>query len=149
MIGALTSALIISALLTVSSYKKGELVTYISECYYYVGIIFTISMIAVSLLILPFALELMPTNFEVIAFIMCGALAYVGVAAQYQKSEVYKIHYISALLAMICSIGFVCLIQPLILLWSIVLFIGLIDKNRWLLYIELMCLGSVFTALIL
>lgn len=58
--------------------------------------VFTFTLWAVSFLILPFLLSTSTTNTQWLAFISCGALAFVGTACEFQERLTHTVHYASA-----------------------------------------------------
>ena len=116
-------------------------VTCLSDFYYVIGSWFTIICFAVALSVLPIALSM---NDSVVSFLMCGGICFVGAAANYRKKFEHLVHYTAAVVSMVCSVCWICTVNPVGLLGLLITLIGLIDKRRWLLWMEVSCLVSVF-----
>ena len=121
-------------------------VTCLSDIYYVIGSWFTVACFIVALSILPIALLI---NDSVVSFLMCGGIALVGAAANYKDAFAYEVHYGAALVSMICSVMWVWTVDPIGLAGLLVALVGLIDKRRWLLWMEISCFLSVFTVMVL
>ena len=121
-------------------------VTCLSDFYYLVGPWFTIVCFIVALSILPIALTI---NDSVVSFLMCAGIGFVGAAANYRSEFEHTVHYGAALVSMICSVMWVWTVDPIGLAGLLVALVGLIDKKRWLLWMEISCFLSVFVAMIL
>ena len=121
-------------------------VTCLSDFYYLVGPWFTIVCFIVALSILPIALTI---NDSVVSFLMCAGIGFVGAAANYRSEFEHAVHYGAALVSMICSVMWVWTVDPIGLAGLFVASVGLIDKKRWLLWMEISCFLSVFVAMIL
>jgi len=120
-------------------------ITCLSDLYYVIGRWFTLGMIAVAFVVLPFALMVWESVFS---FLMCGGIAFVGVAANYRDKYEYKIHYLSAMVSAACSIVWLSFVSPMSLL-MLVPFLGMAyyDKYRRLLWCEVACFFSVFVTI--
>ena len=116
-------------------------VTCLSDFYYVIGSWFTIICFTMALFILPIALTIKES---VVSFLMCGGICFVGAAANYRKEFEHEVHYGAALTSMICSMCWVISVNPIGLLGCLISLIGLIDKKRWLLWMEIACFTSVF-----
>ena len=121
-------------------------VTCLSDFYYLVGSWFTIVCFIVALSILPIALAI---NDSVVSFLMCAGIGFLGTAANYRSEFEHAVHYGAALVSMICSVMWVWTVDPIGLAGLLVALVGLIDKRRWLLWMEISCFLSVFVAMIL
>ena len=121
-------------------------VTCLSDFYYLIGSWFTIVCFIVALSILPIALTI---NDSVVSFLMCAGIGFVGTAANYRSEFEHEVHYGAALVSMICSVMWVWTVDPIGLAGLLVALVGLIDKRRWLLWMEISCFLSVFIAMVL
>ena len=121
-------------------------VTCLSDFYYMIGSWFTIVCFIMALSILPIALTI---NDSVVSFLMCAGIGFVGTAANYRSKFEHAVHYGAALVSMICSVMWVWTVDPIGLAGLLVALVGLIDKRRWLLWMEISCFLSVFVAMIL
>lgn len=123
--------------------------TCLSDAYYTMKTCFFPCMAIMAVCTLVPALTITPEPFEFVAFLMCGLIAFVGVAGDYKGDESKrKIHVISAYISAICSIAWTTIVCPWSLLWLIIATPAIIDKKMRILYMELACFGMVFTSLL-
>ena len=120
-------------------------ITCLSDLYYVIGRWFTVTMVAIAYVVLPFALDVWDSPFS---FLMCASLAFVGVAADYKAKE-HDLHVIAAATSAVCSIVWVACVEPFSLLALSLSAAGLFDKKRSLLWCELGCFFSVVLAFIM
>lgn len=113
---------------------KLKYITCISDLYYVIGKWFTIIMLILAFITLPFSLEKVNNVFS---FLMCASIAFVGCAAHYKDKFNYPVHYIAACISAISSIIFTIHIQPAYLIILLLCFISFFDKKRWLLWCEI------------
>lgn len=73
------------------------------------GIIFTLFCWVIVGFLLPTWLDNSPENYQFLAFLACGALCFVGTAAQFKEDFVKKVHFISAGISAISAIIWMCL----------------------------------------
>lgn len=122
------------------------MITCLSDLYYKIGVWFTIIMFAIATVTLPFALDVWDSPWS---FLMCGGIAFVGAAPNFKGNE-HDIHYCSALASALCSLVWVANVMPeCFYILFFVLSAVILDTRRWLLYCELGCFTSVYTALLL
>lgn len=123
--------------------------TCLSDAYYTMRTCFFPAMSLMAVCTLVPALTITPEPFEFLAFLMCGLIAFVGVAGDYKGDEdKRKIHVISADISAICSIAWTTVVCPWSLLWLIIAIPAVVDKKMRILYMELACFGMVFTSLL-
>lgn len=115
----------------------------ISDLYYVIGDWFTILMFSIVIWTLPISLFLWD---NVISFIMCAALAFVGAAPHFRLKSERKLHYGAAIISAIGSFIWTLYVYPIAL--SILMafcIISIIDKTRWMLWAELGCFIMIFS----
>ena len=121
-------------------------VTCLSDIYYVIGSWFTVACFIVALSILPLALTI---NDSVVSFLMCGGIALVGAAANYKDAFAYEVHYGAALVSMLASVAWILSVEPIGLLTTLLIAaIGVFDRKRWLLWMEIACILSVIESII-
>lgn len=79
---------------------------------------------------------------------MVTAFSLVGIASDYKSTMFRTVHFVSAIAAGCFSAIFVIKVCPSALLCYLAVTIGLLDKKRWLLWVEIGCLISVFVAVL-
>lgn len=102
-------------------------------------------MCAIAFGVLPVAMERLDS---VVTLLMCGGIAFVGVAADYRDKTEYPIHAISALISGLSSIAWTAMVEPSALLCLLINSLSIVDKKRWLLWLESSCFASVFAGLL-
>ena len=141
----IASASMIIIMLAWATLKNKALPYCISDCYYIIGLPFTIVFATSSWLMLY------PTMLcweSPVTMAMVTAFSLVGIASDY-KGELYRTaHFASAIAAGCFSAIFVIKVCPSASLCYLVVTIGLLDKMRWLLWVEIGCLISVFVAVL-
>lgn len=145
------------ALITLATYIIGiciyskKIPESISETYYLGGgIMFTITMLIVSLLTMIGLLDLSEgSNWQFLSFITSAGILFVGAAPQFKEDFISKVHYGGALSLMVGSqLWVVFLSNPYILLiWVTALIWGWL--KQWLLFLELTCIISLYLGTIL
>ena len=141
----IASASLITIMIVWAMIKNKALPYCISDCYYIIGLPFTI----------VFALSswsmLYPTMLcweSPVTLAMVTAFSLVGIASDY-KGELYRTaHFVSAIAAGCFSAIFVIKVCPVASWCYLAVTIGLLDKKRWLLWVEIGCLLSVFVAVL-
>lgn len=141
----LMSALSVLAMLIWATREIKELPYCLSDCYYILGIPFTIVFCFASWMILYPAMQCWASP---VTFFMVVAFSLVGIACDYKSEWFYNIHYIAALTSGLLSILFVQKVCHEASWCYIIAVIGLLDKRRWLLWVEIGCLLSVFVAVL-
>ena len=141
----IASASLIIAMLAWAAIKNKALPYCISDCYYIIGLSFTI----------VFAISswqmLYPTMLcweSPVTLAMVTAFSLVGIASDYKDALYRTAHFVSAIAAGCFSAIFVIKVCPSASLCYLAVTIGLIDKKRWLLWVEIGCLLSVFVAVL-
>lgn len=123
--------------------------TCLSDAYYTMKTCFFPAMSLMAVCTLVPAIAITPDPYEFLAFLMCGLIAFVGVAGDYKGDETKrKIHIISAYISAICSVMWTAVVCPWSLLWLAALPLAIFDKMMRILWLELMCFGMVFTSLL-
>jgi len=120
-------------------------ITCISDLYYVIGRWFTLMMVAICFVALPFALDAWESVFSLL---MCAGIAFVGVAAEYRDKHVHNIHYISALTSAVASFIWTANVCPLALFSLAFALIAFVDRKRWLLWCEVPCFLMVVVSLV-
>lgn len=141
----LMSALSVIALLTWSTVRNNALPYCLSDCYYILGAPFTIVFGFASWAILYPAIQCWASP---VTFAMVFAFSIVGIASDYKSEWFYSTHYIAALTSGLLSIVFVQKVCPEASWCYIIAVVGLLDKRRWLLWVELGCLVSVYLSIL-
>ena len=141
----IASLSLITIMIVWATSKNKALPSCISDCYYIIGLPFTIA----------FAISswqmLYPTMLcweSPVTLAMVTAFSLVGIASDY-KGELYRTaHFASAIAAGCFSAIFVIKVCPVASWCYLAVTIGLLDKKRWLLWVEIGCLLSVFVAVL-
>lgn len=144
-ITTIASASLIIAMLAWAAIKNKALPYCISDCYYIIGLPFTIVFATFSWLMLY------PTMLcweSPVTIGMIFALSLVGVAADYNDKDYHFEHVAGAVVAALLSAVFVIHINPAALFCYAAVLLGIIDRKRWLLYAELACFSSVWVAIL-
>ena len=141
----IASLSLITIMIVLATIKNKALPSCISDCYYIIGLPFTIVFATSSWLMLY------PTMLcweSPVSLVMLLFFSLVGIASDY-KGELYRTaHFASAIAAGCFSAIFVIKVCPSALLCYLAVTIGLLDKKRWLLWAEICCLLSVFVAVL-
>lgn len=141
----IASASLIAIMLVWATLKNKALPYCISDCYYIIGLPFTIVFASSSWLMLY------PTMLcweSPVTLAMVTAFSLVGIASDYKGALYRKAHFVSAMVAGCLSAVFVIKVCPVASWCYLVVIIGLLDKKRWLLWVEIGCLISVFVAVL-
>lgn len=141
----IASAILIIIMLAWATIKIKALPYCISDCYYIIGLPFTIVFAISSWLMLY------PTMLcweSPLTLAMVTAFSLVGIASDYKCALYHKAHFVSAIAAGCFSAIFVIKVCPSASLCYLAVTIGLLDKKRWLLWVEIGCLLSVFVAVL-
>ena len=141
----IASASLIIAMLAWAAIKNKALPYYISDCYYIIGLPFTIVFAISSWLMLY------PTMLcweSPVTLAMVTAFSLVGIASDFKSALYRTAHFVSAIAAGCFSAIFVIKVCPSASLCYLAVTIGLLDKKRWLLWVELGCLLCVFVAVL-
>lgn len=141
----IASASMIIIMLAWAAIKNKALPYCISDCYYIIGLPFTIVFSISSWLMLY------PTMLcweSPVTLAMVTAFSLVGIASDFKSSLFHTAHFVSAIAAGCFSAIFVIKVCPSALLCYLAVTIGLLDKKRWLLWVEIGCLISVFVAVL-
>lgn len=134
--------------MTLASVKKGELITCISEGWYYIKWLHYALLLVCALSLMPYMISVTDENHQVFAFLTCASLCFVATAPDYNGWE-EEVHFLSA----IACAFFGCIWATHMLPYSIfigvaVASISLFDSKRWLLWCELSAFTMVYSALI-
>lgn len=141
----IASASMIIIMLAWATLKNKALPYCISDCYYIIGLPFTIVFSISSWLMLY------PTMLcweRPLTLAMVTAFSLVGIASDFKSSLFRTAHFVSAIAAGCFSAIFVIKVCPSASLCYLAVTIGLLDKKRWLLWVEIGCLISVFVAVL-
>ena len=145
MIATLISVSLITIMIVWATLKNKALPYCISDCYYIIGLPFTIVFAASSWLMLY------PTMLcweSPVTMAMVTAFSLVGIASDFKSSLFRTAHFASAIAAGCFSTIFVIKVCPVASWCYLAVTIGLLDKKRWLLWAEICCLLSVFVAVL-
>lgn len=141
----IASASMIIIMLAWAAIKNKALPYCISDCYYIIGLPFTIVFATSSWLMLY------PTMLcweSPVTMAMVTAFSLVGIASDYKGALYHTAHFVSAIAAGCFSAIFVIKVCPSASLCYLAVTIGLLDRKRWLLWVEIGCLISVFVAVL-
>lgn len=141
----IASVSLITIMIVWATIKNKALPYCISDCYYIIGLPFTIVFAISSWLMLYPAMLCWESP---VTLAMVTAFSLVGIASDYNDALYRKAHFVSAIAAGCFSAIFVIKVCPSALLCYLVVTIGLLDKKRWLLWVEIGCLISVFVAVL-
>ena len=141
----IASLSLITIMIVWATLKNKALPSCISDCYYIIGLPFTIVFAASSWLMLY------PTMLcweSPVTLAMVMAFSLVGIASDFKSSLFRTAHFASAIAAGCFSAIFVIKVCPVASWCYLAVTIGLLDKKRWLLWAEICCLLSVFVAVL-
>ena len=141
----IASASLIIAMLAWAAIKNKALPYCISDCFYIIGLPFTI-VFAISSWLMLYPTMLCWESPVTLAMVMAFSL--VGIASDFKSSLFRTAHFVSAIAAGCFSAIFVIKVCPSASLCYLAVTIGLLDKKRWLLWVEICCLLSVFVAVL-
>ena len=141
----IASVSLITIMIVWATLKNKALPYCISDCYYIIGLPFTIVFATSSWLMLY------PTMLcweSPVTLAMVTAFSLVGIASDFKSSLFRTAHFVSAIAAGCFSAIFVIKVCPVASWCYLAVTIGLLDKKRWLLWAEICCLLSVFVAVL-
>ena len=141
----IASVSLITIMIVWATLKNKALPYCISDCYYIIGLPFTIVFATSSWLMLY------PTMLcweSPVTLAMVTAFSLVGIASDFKRSLFRTAHFASAIAAGCFSAIFVIKVCPVASWCYLAVTIGLLDKMRWLLWVEIGCLLSVFVAVL-
>ena len=141
----IASVSLITIMIVWATLKNKALPYCISDCYYIIGLPFTIVFATSSWLMLY------PTMLcweSPVTLAMVTAFSLVGIASDYKGALYHTAHFVSAIAAGCFSAIFVIKVCPSASLCYLAVTIGLLDKKRWLLWVEIGCLIGVFVAVL-
>lgn len=141
----IASVSLITIMIVWATLKNKALPYCISDCYYIIGLPFTI-VFAISSWLMLYPTLLCWESPLTLAMVMAFSL--VGIASDYMCALYHKAHFVSAIAAGCFSAIFVSKACPSALLCYLAVTIGMLDKKRWLLWVEIGCLISVFVAVL-
>ena len=145
MIATLISVSLITIMIVWATLKNKALPYCISDCYYIIGLPFTIGF-AISSWQMLYPTMLCWESPVTLAMVMAFSL--VGIASDFKSSLFRTAHFASAIAAGCFSAIFVIKVCPVASWCYLAVTIGLLDKKRWLLWAEICCLLSVFVAVL-
>lgn len=122
------------------------------------GWLFCLMMYAVVLLMMPAWIGMSEgSNFQFLAFLAPASIAFVATAPAFLSSDLEnKVHTISAILAAVCSLAWVCIVTPY--WWSIIAFTGIVAlavtltktlKTAYVYWLETIAFASTFYSAII
>ena len=123
-----------------------------------IGYLFCVMMYGVVALMMPAWISLSEgSNFQFLAFLAPASIAFVATAPAFLSSDLEnKVHSISAMIAAICSLAWVCIITPY--WWSIICFTGIVAlavsltktfKTAYVYWLETIAFASTFYSAII
>ena len=145
MIATLISVSLITIMIVWATIKNKALPSCISDCYYIIGLPFTIVFATSSWMMLY------PTMLcweSPVTLAMVTAFSLVGIASDFKSSLFRTAHFVSAIAAGCFSTVFVIKVCPAASWCYLAVTIGMLDKKRWLLWVEIGCLLSAFVAVL-
>ena len=141
----IASVSLITIMIVWATLKNKALPYCISDCYYIIGLPFTI-VFAISSWLMLYPTMLCLESPVTLAMVMAFSL--VGIASDFKSTMFHTAHFVSAVAAGCFSAIFVIKVCPVASWCYLAAIIGLIDKKRWLLWVEIGCLLSVFVAVL-
>lgn len=141
----IASASLITIMIVWATIKNKALPYCISDCYYIIGLPFTI-VFAISSWLMLYPTMLCWESPVTLAMVMAFSL--VGIASDFKSSLFRTAHFVSAIAAGCFSAIFVIKVCPSASWCYLAVTIGSLDKKRWLLWAEICCLLSVFVAIL-
>ena len=141
----IASLSLITIMIVLATIKNKALPSCISDCYYIIGLPFTI-VFAISSWQMLYPTMLCWESPVTMAMVMAFSL--VGIASDFKSSLFRTAHFASAIAAGCFSAIFVIKVCPAASWCYLAVTIGLLDKKRWLLWAEICCLLSVFVAVL-
>lgn len=116
-------------------FKTKEIPYSISDTYYSLEhkLWFGFTMTATAILLIPALLSATPERYQFTAFLMCGALLFVGAAPNFKAGMDRPVHIVFTTIAVLNSQIWVALTQPyLLLVWiAWILYVGVRLKQVW------------------
>ena len=156
-----TILIIVSLLITVAyltyTFKLFGVTWSISDTYYKLerrkkgtGILFTLWTWTAGLPLLIAWLNLSEPSHQPFAFLACGALMFVGAAAQFKQSLTEMVHYVSAGICVVSALIGSFLQDIGISLLSFAICIGIALKHsKWVTWIEIAALTATYITLLI
>ena len=141
----IASLSLITIMIVWATLKNKALPYCISDCYYIIGLPFTIVFAASSWMMLYPTMLCWECP---VTLAMVTAFSLVGIASDFKSSLFRTAHFVSAIAAGCFSAIFVIKVCPVASWCYLAVTIGLLDKKRWLLWAEICCLLSVFVAVL-
>lgn len=141
----LMSAMSVLAMMIWATVRNRVLPNCLSDCYYLLGVPFTIVFSFASWMILYPAMQCWASP---VTFVMVVTFSLVGIACDYKSEWFYSTHCITALTSGSLSILFVQKVCPEASWCYLIAAIGLVDKKRWLLWVEICGLISVYLSIL-
>lgn len=141
----IASASLITIMIVWATLKNKALPYCISDCYYIIGLPFT-TVFSTSSWLMLYPTMLCWESPVTLAMVMAFSL--VGIASDFKSSLFRTAHFVSAIAAGCFSAIFVIKVCPSASLCYLAVTIGLLDKKRWLLWVEICCFLSVFVAVL-
>lgn len=141
----IASVSLITIMIVWATSKNKALPYCISDCYYIIGLPFTI-VFSISSWLMLYPTMLCWESPVTLAMVMAFSL--VGIASDYKGALYHTAHFVSAIAAGCFSAIFVIKVCPAASLCYLSVAIGLLDRKRWLLWVEIGCLLSVFVAVL-
>lgn len=141
----IASVSLITIMIVWATLKNKALPYCISDCYYIIGLPFTI-VFAISSWLMLYPTMLCWESPVTLAIVTAFSL--VGIASDYNDALYHKAHFVSAIAAGCFSAIFVIKVCPSASWCYLSASIGWLDKKRWLLWVEIVCLLSVFVAVL-
>ena len=141
----IASVSLITIMIVWATLKNKALPYCISDCYYIIGLPFTI-VFAISSWQMLYPTMLCWESPVTLAMVMAFSL--VGIASDFKSTMFRTAHFVAAIAAGCFSAIFVIKVCPIASWCYLAATIGLLDKKRWLLWVEIGCLLSVFVAVL-
>jgi len=149
MIMTITSLACILAIILLASERKGELVSCLSEGWYWLGMLHYFLLMTSACTLMPHMLMVTPSQYSALAFATCSMLTFVATAPDYKGWE-KSVHEASAFLCAVCACVWTFLMNPWCLILGIpFLVLSIVDRDRWLLWLELSAFSITYTTMII
>lgn len=144
----LSLAFLLIDVLIASVLKKG-LVTCVSECWYHLRWLHYALLLMAAIVMMPVMISHTPDNWQFLAFLACGALAFVASAPAYLEKFEGRVHSASAITCAACAIAWAFAVIPAALIGCVLLTVAAFDKPHRLLWLELSAFATAYIGVII
>ena len=132
-----------------ASIVKKSLVTCVSECWYHLKWRHYALLLTAAMTMMPVMISNTPENWQFLAFLACGALAFVATAPAYLEKFEGRVHSASAITCAACAITWAFAVVPIALIGCSLLTVAAFDKPHRLLWLELSAFATAYIGVII